>query len=170
MPITLKDIREKEFTTQKNGYAIGEVDDFLEEVAAQVEELLKQNIALKGELQAAKSAPAPEPVVIEKEPEKPALDDSDYFRDLQKAMRESLINANRIAEETRQKAQKDAESAVAAAKTSAEAIVADAKAEADATKAESQALKEAISKYRSDFRALVEEQMKALKTRESLFD
>jgi hypothetical protein len=49
-------------------------------------------------------------------------------------------------------------------------MTADAKAEVDAMKAEAQSVRDAITKYRADFRALIEEQIKILKTRESLFD
>ena len=35
MAISVKDIQEKEFPTQANGYAVEQVDDFLDEIAAQ---------------------------------------------------------------------------------------------------------------------------------------
>ena len=101
MAISVKDIKEKDFSSQKHGYSIEEVDDFLDEIADQVSELIRENLALKNSLQQAQNAPAPEPVVIEKETAKPEFDDQGYFRNLENAMRESLINAQRIAEETR---------------------------------------------------------------------
>ena len=107
MAISVKDIKEKDFSSQKHGYSIEEVDDFLDEIADQVSELIRENLALKNSLQQAQNAPAPEPVVIEKETAKPEFDDQGYFRNLENAMRESLINAQRIAEETRQAAEKE---------------------------------------------------------------
>ena len=106
MAISVKDIKEKDFSSQKHGYSIEEVDDFLDEIADQVSELIRENLALKNSLQQAQNTPAPEPVVIEKETAKPEFDDQGYFRNLENAMRESLINAQRIAEETRQAAEK----------------------------------------------------------------
>lgn len=170
MPISVKDIKEKDFTAQKHGYAIEEVDDFLDEIAEQVSDLIKENLLLKEKLAKAESAPPPAPVVIEKESTKPAFDDEGYFKNLENAMRESLINAQRIAEETKRKAEKEAQDAVSSARAKAEAMTTDAKTEVDALKAEAQSVRDAITKYRADFRALVEGQIKVLKTRESLFD
>lgn len=170
MAISVKDIKEKDFAAQKHGYSIEEVDDFLDEIADQVSELIKDNFALKEKLKAAQEAPAPEPVVIEKESAQPEFDDTGYFKNLESAMRESLINAQRIAEETRKKAEAEASATVADAANRAEAITAEARAEVEACKAEAQSLRDAIAKYRADFRTLIEEQVQVLKTRESLFD
>ncbi len=170
MPISVKDIKEKDFTAQKHGYAIEEVDDFLDEIAEQVSELIKENLLLKDRLAKAESTPPPAPVVIQKESAKPDFDDEGYFKNLESAMRESLINAQRIAEETKKKADKEAEESVSAARAKAEALTTEAKNEVDAMKAEAQSMREMIAKYRTDFRALIEEQIKVLKTRESLFD
>lgn len=170
MAISVKDIKEKDFSAQKHGYSIEEVDDFLDEIADQVSELIRENMALKAELKAAKEAPAPEPVVIEKESAPAQIDDQGYFKDLQNAMRESLINANRIAEETRKQAEQEAANKVNAAQVQADAIVSDARAEADACKAEAQQLREAAAKYRADFRKLIEDQVDVIKSREGLFD
>lgn len=170
MPISVKDIKEKDFTAQKHGYAIEEVDDFLDEIAEQVSELIKENLLMKDKLVATQAAPAPAPVVIEKESAKPDFDDEGYFKNLESAMRDSLINAQRIAEETKKKADKEAIDAVSTAQAKAEAITSEAKAEVDALKAEAQSVRDAIAKYRADFRSLIEEQIKILKTRESLFD
>lgn len=170
MAISVKDIKEKDFSAQKHGYSIEEVDDFLDEIADQVSELIRENMALKAGLKAAKEAPAPEPVVIEKESAPAQIDDQGYFKDLQNAMRESLINANRIAEETRKQAEQEAANKVSAAQVQADAIVSDARAEADACKAEAQQLREAAAKYRADFRKLIEDQVDVIKSREGLFD
>ena len=170
MPISVKDIKEKDFTAQKHGYAIEEVDDFLDEIAEQVSEIIKENLLLKDKLAKVESAPPPAPVVIQKESAKPDIDDEGYFKNLESAMRDSLINAQRIAEETKKKADKEAQDAVSNARAKAEAMMAEAKAEVDAMKAEAQSVRDAIAKYRGDFRALIEEQIKVLKTRESLFD
>lgn len=170
MPISVKDIKEKDFTAQKHGYAIEEVDDFLDEIAEQVSELIKENLLMKDKLVTTQAAPAPAPVVIEKESAKPDFDDEGYFKNLESAMRDSLINAQRIAEETKKKADKEAIDAVSTAQAKAEAITSEAKAEVDALKAEAQSVRDAIAKYRADFRSLIEEQIKILKTRESLFD
>lgn len=170
MAISVKDIKEKDFSSEKRGYSMEEVDDFLDEIADQFSELLRENIALKAELKTAREVSVAEPVVIEKESAPAEIDDQGYFKDLQNAMRESLINANRIAEETRKQAEQEAANKVSAAQVQADAIVSDARAEADACKAEVQQLREAAAKYRADFRKLIEDQVDVIKSREGLFD
>jgi cell division initiation protein len=64
--ITPFDIEKKEFSKGVRGYNIEEVDDFLDEIADQVSELIRENFALKNELQAAQEA-ASQQVVVEKE-------------------------------------------------------------------------------------------------------
>ena len=167
MAISVKDIKEKDFSAQKHGYSIEEVDDFLDEIADQVSELIRENFALKNELQAAQEA-ASQQVVVEKEAPA-AINDQGYFNDLQNAMRESLINANRIADETRKAAEQEAANKVSAANAQAEAIVAEAQAQKEAVKAEIEAMKEAAAGYRAAFVKLLEEQAEVLKASEELF-
>ena len=143
MAISVKDIKEKDFSAQKHGYSIEEVDDFLDEIADQVSELIRENFALKNELQAAQEAAAASDEQVVVEQAAPAqFNDQGYFNDLQNAMRESLINANRIAEETRKAA------------------------EQEAAKAEIETLKEAAAAYRAAFLKLVEDQAAVLEASE----
>ena len=47
MPISVRDIQEKEFSRQKrDGYNIEEVDDFLDEISDQLSVLIRENMAL----------------------------------------------------------------------------------------------------------------------------
>ena len=176
MAITLKDINEKDFTTAKNGYDMDEVDNFLDEIAEQVSELIKENMELKEQVKAAEATAAEAADNGEAK-----FDDSGYFKSLESAMRESLINAQRIAEETRKSAESDAAKAVSEAQTAAEAMTEEArqaaetmtsqaKAEVEACKAELKAVKEALAKYRAEFRALVDDQMELLKNTDALFE
>ncbi|MFC6344221.1 DivIVA domain-containing protein, partial [Nocardioides hankookensis] len=76
MPLTPEDVSNKRFTPVRlrEGYDMGEVDQFLDEVEAELARLTKENDDLRSKLSAAQSgapvpaAPAPEPVV-EKTPE-----------------------------------------------------------------------------------------------------
>ena len=56
------------------------------------------------------------------------------------------------------------------AQAQAAAITADAANEVANAKAEAQSVRDAVARYRAEFRALVEEQVKVLKAKESLFD
>ncbi len=80
MPLTPEDVSNKRFTPVRlrEGYDMGEVDQFLDEVEAELARLTKENDDLRTKLTAAQSGaaapapkapPVPEPVVIEKAPE-----------------------------------------------------------------------------------------------------
>src|SRR4249919_125949 len=82
MPLTPEDVSNKRFTPVRlrEGYDMGEVDQFLDEVEAELERLTKENDDLRSKLAAAQKdggssvsapAPAPAPVVVEKAPEPP---------------------------------------------------------------------------------------------------
>src|SRR3954454_15562190 len=74
MPLTPEDVSNKRFTPVRlrEGYDMGEVDQFLDEVEAELARLTKENEELRAKLASAQGAgssytpPAPEPV---KEPE-----------------------------------------------------------------------------------------------------
>ena len=51
MAISVKDIQEKEFSTQAaNGYDVEQVDDFLDELAEQLGSMIRENLALNGQI------------------------------------------------------------------------------------------------------------------------
>src|SRR3954469_15808877 len=74
MPLTPEDVSNKRFTPVRlrEGYDMGEVDQFLDEVESELERLNKENDDLRNKLAAAQrgggETPAPAPVV-EKTPE-----------------------------------------------------------------------------------------------------
>ena len=76
MPLTPEDVSNKRFTPVRlrEGYDMGEVDQFLDEVEAELARLTKENDDLRSKLSAAQSGggvteTAPQPVVQEKAPE-----------------------------------------------------------------------------------------------------
>jgi len=87
MKLTPLDIRHKEFKRGMRGYVDGEVDEFLDEVADEFERLFKENIELseRGE----------------------ALQEKiDHYRSLEETLQNTLVAAQRSAEELRANAQK----------------------------------------------------------------
>lgn len=176
--ITVKDIREKEFSHDKHGYSEMEVDNFLDAIAEQMEALILENRAMDqknreiAEKTAAIAPAAPQLPAVE--PEKPKFepigDEPTYFKNLEATLRETLISAQRIADETVADARKKAKQTVANAEEQAGAILASSKAEADAAKAEAADIRKAIEDYRTRFIRLVEDQAHILKTDESLFE
>lgn len=157
--ITVEEIRSKEFSSDKRGYNSEEVDDFLDAIADQLAEMEKQIAELKGQKAAPAAAPAPA--------QKAEPDDSVYFRDLQKAMRDTLINAQRIAEETTKAAQTEAADTLEQARQHAEEITRAADEKVANAQAELDGLKNACSTYRASFRAMVQEQLAALDAQEA---
>ena len=176
MAISVRDIQEKEFATQaKGGYDVEEVDDFLDEIATQLAELVRENLelskqvtALEADVETAKQAAA------EAEKKTPDYNEKGYFENLQKSMREAMIGAQRIADETKAEAEAQAEQALAEARATAEATVNNAKEEAEKitadarTKVEAltqqyEALKASAASFKSDYSSMLEAQTALLR-------
>ena len=181
MAISVKDIQEKEFNSvANNAYDAMQVDDFLDELAAQVGafEIEKQALSNQiAQLKDALAAAEAEKAAIEKK--LPDYNESGYFKNLENAMRESLIGAQRIADETVSEASKKAQQTVADANALAEKTVADAQAHANAIteaaekavaemKAENDRLHALAVAYRENFQKLINEQIAALNANETL--
>ena len=181
MAISVKDIQEKEFSTQAaNGYNAEQVDDFLDALAEQMGSMLRESMALnsrvkqlESELAAAKAEKA------DMEKKLPDYNENGYFRNLESAMRESLIGAQRIADETITEAKKKAQQTVADANAQAEKTIADATEQAEAAtaraekavselKAEEERLHAVVDAYRNNFQKLLDEQLEALTASEAL--
>jgi DivIVA domain-containing protein len=67
MPLTPEDVRSKRFTPVRlrEGYDMGEVDQFLDEVEAELERLYKENNDLRAKLEAAQTGGASGPATVE---------------------------------------------------------------------------------------------------------
>lgn len=181
MAISVKDIQEKEFTTvADNAYDALQVDDFLDELAAQIGAMNSENLSLNSrvkELEEALAAAKAENADMEKK--LPDYNETGYFKNLESAMRESLVGAQRIADETISEANKKAQQTVDTANEQAEKTIADAKAQAQTEteraekvvaelKAESDRLHGVVEAYRANFQKLLDEQVAALKAGEAL--
>jgi cell division initiation protein len=183
--VTVKDIREKEFTKQKHGYSEDEVDEFLDEIADQMEALIQENRTLLQQAQEARAMAdkaisermaAPAPVVpVPAAPAAPEVKpiqntDEAYFRNLEATLRETLLSAQRIADETVSEAKKKAGAMVSEAEEKVGAVMAQHKAEIDSAKVELEGVRKATEDYRIRFKRLVREQLHAFKLDESALD
>ena len=181
MAISVKDIQEKEFSTQAaDGYNVEQVDDFLDELAEQLGSMVRESLALTNQVKQLESELAA--VKAEKadmEKKLPDYNENGYFRNLESAMRESLIGAQRIADETITEAKKKAQQTVADANAQAEKTIADATEQAEAAtaraekavselKAEEERLHAVVDAYRNNFQKLLDEQLEALTASEAL--
>lgn len=193
MAISVRDIQEKEFGTQATGgYNIEQVDDFLDEISEQMAALVRENLelnrqikSLEVEVQAARTA------TEAAEAKMPDYNEKSYFQNLQNAMRESLIGAQRIADETMEDANRKAQKTVGDAQVQADQITVAAKEKADALLSKAQkdaedltadamsrmetlearyeALKTAAANYKAEFTRVLDQQAAALRESNGLF-
>lgn len=109
MSLTPLDIQQKRFGKSLRGYAPGEVETFLEAVAAELEDRVKENRELAEEMR-------------RKDARLEELDGRE------KALHDALIFAQRVAKDLADGARKEAELVIAEARLQGERILADAQA------------------------------------------
>ena len=193
MAISVRDIQEKEFGTQASGgYNIEQVDDFLDEISEQMAALVRENLELNNQIKALEADVKAARMAAEAaEAKTPDYNEKSYFANLQNAMRESLIGAQRIADEAMEEANRKAQKTVSdaqvqadqitvSAREKADAMLSKAKEEAEAATADAQnrldtlekryeALKEAASTYKAEFSRIIDQQTAALRESNGLF-
>lgn len=112
--ITAQDIREKTFEKSTfGGYAMNEVDDFLDELANDIAATQKEAAVLRGKM-------------------KVLVDKIEEYRESEDAMHLALVSAQKVAKNIQEESRAQADELLANARSEAEAIVAAAKAEAEA--------------------------------------
>ena len=104
MKITPLDIRQKQFGASFRGHDRREVEAFLDIIASEFEEIIKENISLKDE--------------IKRKQQK--LDD---YRERERTLQETMVTAQRISEDVKAAAKKEAEIILSEAELQAEKIV-----------------------------------------------
>ena len=139
--ITAQDIREKTFEKSTfGGYAMSEVDDFLDELADDLAAAQKESAVLKGKMK----------VLVEKIEE---------YRANEEAMKMALLSAQKMAREIESDSQSKADEVIAAAQAQADAITGDIKAKADAEELRYQKAKATATEYLQSMRLLAERQL-----------
>lgn len=141
--ITSDQIHEKEFSYKMRGYNDAEVDAYLDQLAAFIDNLTKENKELRERL-------------------KSTADQLTYMKNLETTLRDTLITAQRSAEETTRNASLRAEEILSSANDEAAKIVSAANAEADAIRRQLGSLRQQASTYRQNFRMLLNAQMQLL--------
>ena len=157
MPLTPEDVSNKRFTPVRlrEGYDMGEVDQFLDEVEAELARLTKENDDLRSKLASAQGAsgaaaparaPEPTPVVTEKAPEPtpaPAVAESpvetirvETVPQASNAAARLLEIATRNADELVEEAKNEADKIVGEARTKAERLESESKTKADRLEAD----------------------------------
>jgi DivIVA domain-containing protein len=161
MPLTPEDVSNKRFTPVRlrEGYDMGEVDQFLDEVEAELARLTKENDDLRSKLSAAQSGggataaiptPAPakpvEPPKVEKPEPSSAVASSkvetlrvETVPDASNAAARLLEIATRNADELVEEAKNEADRIVGEARTKAERLESESKGKADRLEADARA-------------------------------
>ncbi len=166
MPLTPEDVSNKRFTPVRlrEGYDMGEVDQFLDEVEAELARLTRENDDLRTKLSAAQSgaveapapapvpeAPAPEPVAAAPEPEPVPTQQSpavgavgagvetirvETVGDASNAAARLLELASRNADQLVEDAKGEADKIIGEARTKAERLESESKSNADKLEAD----------------------------------
>ena len=155
MPLTPEDVSNKRFTPVRlrEGYDMGEVDQFLDEVEAELARLTKENDDLRSKLSTAQGSPvpaakAPEPAKVEEKAPEPApaapvvaATPAETIRvetvpQASNAAARLLELATRNADELVDEAKNDADKIVGEARTKAERLESEAKSKADRLEAD----------------------------------
>jgi cell division initiation protein len=145
MKITPLDIRQKRFAAAFRGFSAREVEAFLELVAGEFEEVVKENIALKEEQKRAE-------LRIEQ------------YQDRERALQETMVTAQRISEDLKAAAKKEAEILIAEAEHEAEKIVHSAHQKLVQVVEDINELKRQRSQFESQVQSVIDAHGKLLET------
>lgn len=145
MKITPLDIRQKRFETGLRGFSRREVEAYLELLAGEFEEVVKENIALKEELKRAQ-------LRIEQ------------YQERERTLQETMVTAQKISEDLKAAAKKEAEIIIADAEHQAEKIVHGAHQKLVQVVEDINELKRQRTQFESQVRSVVEAHRKLLET------
>jgi DivIVA domain-containing protein len=147
--LTPLDVRKKkgDFRKVMRGYDPEAVDNFLDEVGARFEELVRENATLAGRVGSMSDAIA------------------DY-RERERAMNEALVSAQQLREDMREQATREADFLLREARAEAERIVAESRRQAGMAAEGLRRLQAQRARYLRLFRALVERQLTELEQEE----
>lgn len=145
MKITPLDIRQKRFETSFRGFVRREVEAYLELVATEFEELVKENIALKEE-------------------QKRLNAKLEHHQERERTLQETMVTAQRISEDVKVNARKEAEIILADAEHQAEKIVQGAHLKLVQVVDDINELKRQRVQFESQVRSVIDAHQKLLET------
>jgi cell division initiation protein len=143
MKLTPMDIHHKEFGNSIRGYNREEVDQFLDEVADELERLFKENVDMSERLDV-------------------AAEKVRSYVDMEKTLHNTMLAAQQSAEDVKAKAAKEADSLLKDAELKAKDLIQAALAEKQKTQAEFMRIKQAEDEFRMAFRSVLERHMREL--------
>ncbi|MFO8192665.1 MAG: DivIVA domain-containing protein [Bacillota bacterium] len=151
MSITPLDIQEKEFERSFRGYDMEDVDDFLDEVAGDLEKLLRENEELKEEINR-------------------LLEKNKNYHKMEETLHSAIVVAQETAEEVKQNAKRESDLIKREAEREAKQIIEDARFRAGRIMSEHEELIKQAQIFKMRFRSFVEAQLATLEKEEWLSD
>ncbi|MBC7341321.1 MAG: DivIVA domain-containing protein [Clostridia bacterium] len=136
MGLTPLDLQNRSFKVSFRGYNQLEVNSFIDKVAREFEQLYRQNVELKEKLSAYQE-------LVEK------------YRSMEETIRNSIVVAEKAAEELRLAAAKEAENLRCQAEIQAEQILKKAQAEVEKIQGEYLLLRRQVDRFKNSFKALL---------------
>ncbi len=143
MGITPLDIQEKEFERAFRGYDMEDVDEFLDQIARDLETLLKENKELKEK-------------VTELEGK------NKNYHQMEETMQSAIIIAQKAADEVKQKALRDADTLKYEAEREARRIIEEAHGQSGRILDEHENLVKQAQDFKERFRYFIEQQLSAI--------
>ncbi|MHC2994845.1 MAG: DivIVA domain-containing protein [Candidatus Atribacteria bacterium] len=147
MRITPMDIEQQEFSRSFRGYNEEEVDDFLDKIVKDYEELINENIRLNEE--------------IEKMKER-----LKEFSEIEETLRSALLNAQKAAEEMKERVENEAKIVIEKAEMEAEMVKQRASQREDGVKNEIDNLRRYKFTFKEKFKSMLNLYLKMLETEE----
>lgn len=143
MKLTPLDIHHKEFTHALRGYNEAEVDAFLDQVADELERLFKENIDLSEKIEGLENKVR------------------DY-QDMERTLHNTLLSAQRSADDMMHKAQREADAVLKDAEVKAKEVIHNALTSKQKATADLGRIKQAEDEFRVTFKALLERHLRSL--------
>lgn len=143
MKLTPLDIHHKEFGHALRGYNEAEVDAFLDQVADELERLFKENIDLSEKIEGLEEKVR-------------------TYQDMERTLHNTLLSAQKSADEMLHKAQREAEAVLKDAEVKAKEVIHAALTNKQKATADLGRVKQAEEEFRTQFKGLLERHLRTL--------
>lgn len=143
MKLTPLDIQQQQFRTAMMGFDKREVDTFLDLLANDVEEMVRENNALKDELRKKET-------------------DLNEFRERERTLKDTMLTATQITEDIKQNARKEAEIVIAQAEHQGEQIIQNAHTRLVRIMEDIDELRRQKAQFEASLRSLIQAHIKLL--------
>lgn len=143
MTITPNEISNKDFKKSFRGYDMDDVDDFLEQIVEDYEKIYKDNLNLKEKID--------------------ILNDKiEHYSNIESTLQNTLLMAQKAAEQAKDSSRKDAELIIRDAQDTANSMIKNAEQQIMSINREYEILKQEYNMFKSRFMGVLQAQMESL--------